>query len=88
MDYCSNTRFIYGWVFLIRTDAAGKKHVYFLSDYSDVKIKLIKIPVSRSGSRIFRTSVKFFGGRGVIGAGRGLDWAWSTPCGRGGVGAK
>jgi hypothetical protein len=31
-----------GTVFFIRTDAAGKKRVYFLSD---VKIKFIKIPV-------------------------------------------
>jgi hypothetical protein len=30
----------------------------------------------------------FFGRRGVIGAGRGLDWAWSTTGGEGGVGAK
>ena len=27
---------------------------------------------------------KFFGRRGVIGAGRGLDWAWSTRGGEGG----
>jgi hypothetical protein len=88
MDYCSNTRFIYGWVFPIRTDAAGKKHVYFLSNYSDVQIKLIKIPVSRGGSRIFRTSVNFFLADGALSAlgvsiGRGRLHAWG-----GGVGAK
>ena len=27
---------------------------------------------------------KFFGRRGVIGAGRGLNWAWSTTGGEGG----
>ena len=36
--------------------------------------------LARGGSRIFRTSVKIFL---VDGAGRGLEWTWSTPGGEG-----
>jgi hypothetical protein len=37
----------------------------------------------RSGADLgfFVPQSKFFGGRGVVGAGRGLEWAWSTPGG-------
>ena len=49
-------------------------------------VSAIEIFAVLSGADLgfFVPQSKFLGRRGVIGAGRGLDWAWSTAGGEGG----
>ena len=49
-------------------------------------IELNPGPLTNVTSKVRASQSKNFGRRGVIGAGRGLDWAWSTTGGEGGGG--